>query len=177
MQNPIIKNGVFAGLAGILLMLVLYLAAPSMMTSPWISLVSFAIIIIFMVMAVSNFKAQNNGFASFGEALLQSLGVAGVATIIGSIFSYLLYNVIDPGLVDVLKEASIAQIESMEGLIGEEGVDKALDDLENQEFTFGFGKILFGAISAMVIYLIISLIVAAITQKKPKGAASLDSHV
>ena len=177
MQNPIIKNGVFSGLAMVIYTLVIYLVDPSLLSNMKLAFIPMIIVIIFMVRAVSDFKAQNNGFASFGEALLQSLGTAVIATVISNIFVYILYNFIDPGMLEVLKQASIDQMESMEGLLGEEGVDRAVDELESQEFTFGIGKVLIGTLTSIFIYLIISLIVAAITQKKPKGAASLDSHV
>jgi len=143
----------------------------------WFPFVSLAILVVFMVKAVRDYKAQNGGYASFGEALIQSFGTALVSMVISIIFTYLLYNIIDPGLGDIMKESMIDRFESMEDLLGEEAVEEMIVALEEQDFSMGLSQIIQGSLTSSILSLILALIVSAITKKNDSGIGSLDGNV
>lgn len=175
MDKPFVKNGVLLAILSIIVTLGLYLVTPQSLTSFWFSILAFVLVIFFMVKSVRDYKAQNAGFASFGEALVQSFGTALVSGILGALFTYILYNFIDPGLGDLIKESMIERFESMEGMVGEEAVEQMIAGLDEQDFSMGLGQVLSGTMMSMAIYLLIALIVSAITKKNDSGITSLDS--
>ena len=52
--------------------------------------------------------------------------------VLSSLFSYVLMNFIDPDLIVMAKEVSIEAIEKMSGLLGEDGVQAAIEKIENE---------------------------------------------
>lgn len=175
MDNPIIKNGVFLALASIILQMGAYTINKSYLASMWMILPSFALLIFFMVKSVRDHKANNGGYASFGEALKSTFGTYFISTVIGIIFTYLLYNFIDPDLTEMIKQQAIATAESVSEMLGQEMDDEVLDQLENQDFSMSFGKILANSIFPMIMGFVISLIVSAITKKNPPMGGALDN--
>ncbi len=177
MQNPLVKNGILLGVISIILTLAFYLISPAMLISYIAMGTSLVIMIALMVKSIKEFKSSNNGYASFGEALIQGFGTVLIGMFISTIFTYLLYNVIDTGLSDVMMQATIEKIEGMEGMIGEEAVEKIIEDTEAQGMEITVGKLAQTFALSSVLSLIISLIVAAITKKNKTGFDSLDEVV
>jgi len=175
MDKPFVKNGLFLAILMIIITLAIYLLSPVSLTSFWYSITGFVLVIVFMVKAVRDYKIQNQGFASFGEALVQSFGTAIISGVVSAVFTYILYNIIDTGLGDVMKESMVERFENMEGMVGEEAVEQMIASLDEQDFSMGIGQILTGTMMSVVIYLLIALIVSAITKKNDAGITSLDS--
>jgi hypothetical protein len=89
-----------------------------------------------------------------------------VASFLGTIFSYVLYNFIDASLLDVQMEKAIETMEKMRGFMGDEAADAAIASIEEEGVTFGPGKALIGWIWGLFIPgIIIALIMAAIVKK------------
>jgi hypothetical protein len=74
-------------------------------------------------------------------------------------------NFIDPDLIVMAKEVSIEAIEKMSGLLGEDGVQAAIEKIENEN-PFGIQQTLMGiAITLVFPGALIALIIAAIMKK------------
>lgn len=176
MQTPYIKHGIFYGLFSIILTLVIYLVDPTIFGEFWFSFLMMPIPIIFMVLAVRDEKRADDGYILFGNAFLQSLGVVIIGYLISGVFSYLLYNFIDPGLEDVIKGSIIENMESFEDMMPEEAYEKMIEDMENRHFA-DLKSIGLGLVSMIMIGGIFALIIAAIMKKERKGIDTLDSNV
>lgn len=131
MSNPSIKYGVYAGVILIVIDLVLYLVSPKamIMASSYIAL---PIIVVSMILAVRDFKAENEGFASFKEAFTASWLTYLFTGLITSFFTYLLYNFIAPDLLELAIQISAEAIEKMKGMMGEEAYEAAMESMENK---------------------------------------------
>lgn len=158
LENPAVKNGVIAGLATAALVLLCYLINPR-----WIfSLASILTTILFIVFMVKSVKEEKQlaEFMSFNDALKPGFVTYVVANLIYIIFYYVLLNFIAPELVTMQKEIAIETLEKMSGLLGEEGIEAALEQMEARNFdftlstaalTFAWGLIFPGFVAALII--------------------------
>lgn len=158
LENPAIKNGILAGIASAVFVLLLYLVNPR-----WIfGFPSYITTIIIIVMMVQSVKAEKKllEYAAFSDVLKPAFLTFVIANLIYVIFYYILVNFIAPELLDVQKEITIEMIGKMSGLMGEEGTEAALEQLEARNFDFGlktaawtyaFGLIFPGFIIAAII--------------------------
>lgn len=176
MKTPYIKHGVFYALLSIILTLVIYLINPALFGEFWFSFVMLPLPIIFMVLAVSEEKNADGGYILFGNAFLQGLGVVIIGYLISGLFTYVLYNFIDPGLEDVIKASIIENMEGFEDMMPEDAYEKMIEDMENRKFA-DLKAIGVGLISMTLIGGVFALIIAAIMKKERKGIDILDSNV
>ena len=139
MQSVVISKGGMLGLVSILFTLIMYFIAPDMMTKWYISIITFAIYLYFMTTAATSFKAQNEGHATFGQALLAAWFTGIIGGLIISIFTYILYNFIDPSLMDRVNEAAIEMLDKFAGSMPEEEYEKAIEKIESNN-NFGLGS-------------------------------------
>jgi len=173
MSKPFVKYGVYYGLFTIIMTLAIYLLDPTLFGNMWFSFLLMPIPIIFMVLAVREEKQKGGGYVQFGTAFLQGLGVVVIGYVISGIFTYILYNFVDPGLEDVIKGSVIESMESYEDMMPEESYEKMIDDLDAKSFS-DMGTIAMGLISMTFIGTIFSLIIAAIMKKARTGIETLD---
>lgn len=173
MDNTAVKNGILSGIVGIIYSMILYFIDPGMMVGS-MAYLGFLIPIIFMVLAAREEKAKNEGFLSFGEGLKVTILTVAIGMLLTSIFSYVLMNFIDPGMVDVIKEQAIAQAESMADMFGadEAGKEAMMESIEDQDFA---PTILTSIMNFLVIlifpFFFIALIISAIVKKENKTFA------
>lgn len=158
LENPAIKNGIIAGIGSAVFVLLLYLVNPR-----WIfGFPSYITTIIFIVMMVQSVKAEKKliDYTSFSDALKPAFLTFVVANFIYIVFYTILVNFIAPELLDIQKEITLEMIEKMSGLLGEDGLEAAVDEVEARDFDFGlktaswtfaFGLIFPGFIIAAII--------------------------
>ena len=118
-----------------------------------------------MTTAATSFKAQNEGHATFGQALLAAWFTGIIGGLIISIFTYILYNFIDPSLMDRVNEAAIEMLDKFAGSMPEEEYEKAIEKIESNN-NFGLGAMATNFIFMTILGLIPSLIIAALTKSK-----------
>lgn len=164
MNKHFVKYGLYAGGASILITLLLYVIDPKIMlqVSNWII---FILSVVFMVMAAKGKRSEQGGFISFKEAFTESWLTYLVYALVSLVFTYLLFNVIDPDLKDTVKEIAMEAMEKMSGLLGEEGTAKAIEELEKQD-SFSIGGLAQSTAFALVFGALISLIIAAVVKKE-----------
>lgn len=160
------KWGAILGLISIIITLAFYLIDVTLMVHWSVGLISFIVSLGVLIYSGREYRSKSGGYLAFGKAFLHSFVVLVVASFIGSVFNYLLFNVIDPGLADVLvKQQMDATMQMMESLGGnaemmdnmEEGIRKGYT-LQGQAMGF-LWMILLSAIG--------SLIIGAINKKNP----------
>jgi hypothetical protein len=165
-----LKWGLILGMTNIVIYLLGYIVDKTMITHWWYGLISLAINITLMVVPVVSKRKELGGVISLRDAFLICFVVIAGGSLLQSIFNYILYNLIDPGLSDFIKQKTIENMTSMMERFGapQESIDKALENIQNTDFSqtparIGkqyFFMVLFGGF--------IALIVAAILKRKQK---------
>jgi phosphatidylglycerophosphate synthase len=168
--NHGLKYGLILGFIQIAIMLLLYIVDKALMVKWWIAIVSLVLLIVMLVMAVKSYKKQQNNTINFKDAFVLTLIVGVSALILNLIFNYLLYNVIDPSLPEFIKQKAIENTMSMMEKFGadENAMNKALEQLETQDFSQGPSKLGMQLIWGVVFDAIFALIIAAIMRTKQK---------
>ena len=163
MNQNAVRNGWMLGVSLIIISLVFYLISPNAFFT-YASWVGFVAYIYFLYRAGVDERNEQGGYISFGEAFKVSF----VALVIGSaiywVFYYILFNFIDPSLADTQKQIAMEAMEKMSGLIGQEGYERMMEEMEKQDFgasigrtlsSFAFSLILPGALFCLIIALIV----------------------
>ena len=94
-KNIIINNGLYLGLVGVFVGLILYAMGKSLELQWVSSVVGFVATIGFVVMGIKTFKKANEGFISWGEGLKIGMGIVMISAIITVIYTLLFVNVIE----------------------------------------------------------------------------------
>ncbi len=171
-MNQIVKSkGIYFGIIlGAVLSFITagaYAIDLSFLLKPWLIGVNFLLVVILGIMAISGAKKLLNGFISFKEAFSTFFVVLVVGFLISTIVAYLIFNVIDPGAKEVLKEMSIEKVtEMMERFnVPEDALDEAIAKIEETD-SFSLISQVKNYFITLAMYSVIGLIVAAIMKKK-----------
>ncbi len=158
MENPSIKYGVYVGVIGMIIGLATYVLGTAAFFHWSKGIVGFLILIWGMVMAGNAFRDSNGGYASWKEILKPTFIVGIISGLISTVFQFLMFNVVDTGLADAQKDAVLATAEGYADVIGEEGMETFMDNLDAQSFGFGPTE----AIQSIGLLIIGAFIIAAI---------------
>ena len=165
-SNVLLQYGLFSAIASLLFFVVLYLLGSESFVSP-LAFLSFLVPVVFAILACLKAKRENDGFLSFREALKISFGISVITNIVGSLFSYLLFNFIDTSFAESVKQVNIERTQKFmtKFKVPQEEIDKAINSMITENM-YSFGKIIQGFMFTCIVYFIASLIVAAIVKKK-----------
>ncbi|MEM6317257.1 MAG: DUF4199 domain-containing protein [Bacteroidota bacterium] len=174
MQNQGVKFGLIYGGFTIIVLLVGYWTAPESMmdVTSWRSIVSYLVMGVCMFLAAKKTRDAKGGFIPFGEAFVPPMVTYVIGGLIGILATYLLVNVIDPSLQEVIIEGMIEMQEGIFDSVGmpEDQKIQALEELEEQmteNGAYGLAQISIGFLTnVFFIGLPISAIIAAIVKKK-----------
>ena len=165
-ENPAVRNGVIGGLTAVVASLLFYIADTKMFLS-FSGFLVWIIYIFFVSKATREDKRTSDHF-EFKDALKTGFLTYVIASLFYIVFYYVLSNFVDPGLIEMQREIAIEAIEKMSGMLGEEGTEAALANIENQDMTFGIKTALITFAGGLLFPgIIIALIVAAVL-KDPK---------
>jgi len=161
--KPALIYGAILGLVTVFLSLVFYFIG--MATANWTSWVSLLVSIVLLVYLMIQYR--NNylgGYATYGQIFLMVLVSAGViSTIIGAIYQYLLFTVIDPGLLDQIRIVAEERIMS-NSRIPESMYDDILERMDKR-MTVSY-MVRMALIIGPIVNAFIGLIVAAFIKKE-----------
>jgi len=142
MLRIILKYGLIGGLISVLSLAVSYTFGTAFLQnyllSSLIQLVFFVALIATGVMAAKEFRKINEGIINFKEAFIASIGSFIVLAVITSIFSILLYNVIDK---DYAEKTKLAVLEKMEENLDKQNISDdqktvIIESVENRDFSY-----------------------------------------
>ncbi len=179
MQNHGVTNGLYLGLITVAYTLLFYFISTDLLFKWWLLLViGLGLTIFFMRKAGIDTRTDLGGAISFREALKPTFLTLVVGALIGTIFTYLLYNVIDPGLIDVAKEYTLAATEKMVGMFGgdDAAVEQARAAIEEKDFAknYSIRRLGLGYLVNLVIGFIIAAIISAVIKRNPPEDLSMD---
>jgi hypothetical protein len=171
MTNHGVQNGIFAGLVGVVLYLLYWFINPDLLFNMALGLVvGLGVYAYFMWRAGSATKADNSGYLTFKQALKPTFLTFVVGSLIAVIFTYLLYNFIDPTLNDLLQEKSIEIAEKAAKMFGadEEALEQIREQVEAKGVSMSIGQIIQQYLVGLIFPgFILALIVSAIIKKNP----------
>lgn len=159
-----VKYGLMAGMIMIALMLVVYIVSPGSLAST-ITLVFYLPLIFLMVFGGITVRKELGGFIDLKKAFLACLLISFTATFLFDSFGYVLYAVIDPDLIEIIKEQALENTRTMMEKFNaqESDIDKQIALMEEQDMSPNLksqlmryaGSLLVGGIFALLIALFI----------------------
>jgi len=166
------KYGVYAMLLGLIISILFYLLNPSLLMN-WAAYLPSLVTIVLMVMAVKECKNYLGGYIRYGEALLTGWSAYLFPAVISTLLTWLLFNYIDPSLLDLQKEKAIEAAIKVAETFGMDGhnQEEMINSLEKADMSFTMGKALMSLVFSLFIGGIIAAIIALIMRReKPKDA-------
>lgn len=137
MQNTGVKWGLIGGALSVLISLLTYLIGPSIYIKlgSWLGFVS---ILVILALAGREEREKHGGFISFQEILRPIFLTFVIILVVSTLMQVLMMKVIDPGLADIIKQTTMEGMEKMKGLLGDEGYEKAMEELNGKDFSGSF---------------------------------------
>jgi hypothetical protein len=166
-NKEILSFGSLSALFAILVFVIIYIVGAEYFLSPLVWISSYGMPLVFSIWASLTIKKKQDGFLEFREALKINFGVFVLTGIAGSIFSYLMFNIVDVSFAESLKQITIDKtVEFMNKFnVPETDIDKAIDDLIKRDL-WSANSLLKSFAYTCIFYFIEALIVAAIIKKK-----------
>jgi hypothetical protein len=127
-----------------------------------IQVVSMILLVAALAMSYSEFKSGNEGFMTLGQGFSLGMLIIAISSVISNVFSYFYMTIIDPGMIDSIREIQVTEMEN-QGLTDEQ-IEMAMEYAEF--FMTPHMIVLMALIFTLFFGAIISVIVAAIMQKK-----------
>lgn len=116
MQQTAVKFGIIAGIAIVLYLLVFHQIDRTLLLNPLVYWSPILVAVATMRMVVSRERDKNDGKIEKREALKQAFLTYVLAYLFFSVFIFLLFNFIDPGLTELQKQAMLDAGRKVEGL-------------------------------------------------------------
>lgn len=169
MNNHAIKTGLIVGVINIVLYLTIYIVDYTIMANWWLGFLLLGVAIAIVCYFGVQYRTSIGGFLEFGKAWVYSIIALAISGILGTIFSVVLYTVIDPELPGLLTEAIVEKSEKMMASFGmpddqiEEQMEKIKEDTRSNFSALGFVKSYF---ISLIGYAVFALLSGAIIKKK-----------
>ena len=160
-----LRNGILLGVACVVLSVLLYvtnlLYTGSFLIGAITWLLNLAICVVFIVMAVQQYKTANDGFLTVGEAIKVGVVTALVGGVIAAIYSVIYTTVIDPNYYEKVVEVTMEKMSAFTSNFSEEQMEelreKTLESKPSVVWTF-FSSILGSAIGGVIISAIVGTV-------------------
>ena len=170
MDQAIKKNGItygiILGVIGVLTATLTYVF--QLYTAWWIGIVSLVVAIALYCVMMSKTKKEMGGVYSFKDAFTTFFIAAVISIVIGTVFNVVLYNFVDPGAKEIVKEESIKATVSILEKVGAPSADvnKAIEKLEKED-QFSIQTLFTNALIGIAISCVLGLILALIFKSRP----------
>lgn len=170
MNNNAVKNGLILGGINILILFLIYIVDITMIADWKVGGLWFLFSLGLNFAFAFQLRKDAGGFMVFKQAFISIFVMLAVATVLSLVFKILLYNVIDTGIPEQIREASITQIESIFEAMGvddDEAMSEALTKIEEQDFSMGISNITTELFVGLGMSAFFALIIALFVKKNP----------
>lgn len=167
-SNVGLTYGLITGLIICIIALIQYLGGLKTYLSP-IGYLVYVVLIVMAVVAGQKQKSINGGYLEFGEALKVTFSVFASALLLQTLFTYVLFNFIDPSFKEALAQEIMNRTEEFLRKFGasDSKIDEALES-ERGKDPFAFSRVMLGfGISCIVAFIVCLIISAIIKKNKP----------
>lgn len=155
-----LKYGLYLGIVSVVLTLMQYINLESS-ANTIIAIASIVIVVVAIVFAHKEFKRNNEGFMSYSEGLGIGVLVSVISGAMSAAFAILYRTVIDPDFNRRVLEATRRTLEDAGGY-SEAQIEQTLEI--SQKFSTPTISFLIGLVASVILGLLISLIISAITK-------------
>jgi hypothetical protein len=146
---------------------IVYYLNPELFVSFTLLGISLLILIVCLVLAGIGDRKANGGFISFGAALKSTFFTSVLIALGGLIGGVILFNLVDTDLAMQIENMTMQMTNDIMERFNapSSAIDEALDEIEGMHEDYSiFGQVVKTA-QGLILYLIISLIIAAIIKK------------
>lgn len=181
LRQEALKNGLIWGAINVVLFLVVWYAAPSLMSSFAYMGINFVVGIVLAIYFCIDLRKKAGGYWSFNDALWPIVGMFLMNFTIVFAFNLLFSKVIDPSYPVKMKELAIESQQklfesfNMDESAKEEAMAKAEERLDSQ-FNPNFGQAVLGYGTTAIFYFIGALLFALIFKKNNPNPWVLDEE-
>lgn len=172
MNEIIKKNGVLYGIIGgvisILILAIIYSTNVMLFVSGWITFLKASVFTGISILLLVNTKKQLNEILNFKDCFTTFFIFASISLLTTTIFEIVLFNIVDTGLKETLKELSITVIiEFLEKFnTPTEKINEAVKNIQEND-QFSVIELSKGYFSYLVLSSIFGLLLALIFKSKP----------
>ena len=163
-----LRWGFIAAFLDILLFLIPYIFNSTLIYTLWYGFLGMLLWLVLAVFAARDTRQQQDGYANLVELLQTAFFTLAIVIFTSNVFLYVFSNFIDLSYINTLKLSIIENTQALMQNFGapDEEIEKAITALENQDFSMSFGGTVQNTASNWVVGFVISLLVAAIMQRK-----------
>jgi len=171
--NFSIKHGLLIGFIVVVLNIVYYFIDPLLaFTNTWVGIFSFVLLIALLVILGLDIRKKIGGYWSYGQAFAALIIMVGIMVLFSTIYNFVLFKFVDPQLP---AKATAALLEKTTATLNNLGMDQSKIDEATKSFQNGemeaklqptLKNELIAFVTGVLIYSVISLIIAAIIKKK-----------
>ena len=162
-KSHILQYGIMLGAISVVFGLMLFFLDMHYTQESAVGIVSIALTAGVIIIGQFNFRKENEGFLSFGEALKLGVGIALISSIIGVTYQVLLVTVIDPDTIPKMIEVAKNQLFDSNPEMSQEQLDQILE--MQSKFISPKMMVAFGLIGGLLIGFIISMISGLILRR------------
>jgi len=162
-KSHILQYGIMLGAISVVFGLMLFFLDMHYTQESAVGIVSIALTAGVIIIGQFNFRKENEGFLSFGEALKLGMGIALISSIIGVTYQVLLVTVIDPDTIPKMIEVAKNQLFDSNPEMSQEQLDQILE--MQSKFISPKMMVAFGLIGGLLIGFIISMISGLILRR------------
>jgi hypothetical protein len=165
-SNTGLVYGIICGVAVIAFTILLYVGGVEWFTGP-LAYIGYVIPIVIGFLGAYKQRSLQGGYITFKEALKTVFIIFIVSVVLDTIFSYILFNVIDVPFREAIMQEAAVKMEKFLVKMGstQDQIDKAMAEFDNPN-NYSPGKILLSVFFRLIGWFIVALIIAAITKKK-----------
>jgi len=162
-QPYILKYGALLGAITVTFSVMLHIMEMDYQQPPAAAIVSIASIIALIIFAFIQYRRDNEGFISLGEALKIGMGIGLISGLLGVVYLFVLTTFIDPDFMSKLLDFQQAKMQQTNPNMTQEQLDQMRSMQEKFSSPLISGA--FQIISSLFISFIISLIGGLIVKK------------
>jgi hypothetical protein len=166
--NHALRWGMITAAISIIITMLMYAIDYTLMIQLKILFISLAVYLAITIYGGIDYRKAVGGFLPYGKAWQHGFLVLAISGLVATIFSLLLYNVIDPELPEKLVDASIENTRALMEKFGApaDSIDDALDKARDQTANrFTMSGILLGYVQIAIFSAIMALISALFVRK------------
>jgi hypothetical protein len=153
----ILKNGIIAGVLIVAYFLLFYLIKPELLFNPFIYWASLGILIAIIWKVLLDEKKKHQADYTLNWGLQTAFGIFVVANLLYYLFYYLLFGLIDPGLIDVQKEVMAEALEARKGMLPPEQIQALEESMKKDTLKVEPGGVFFTYLRGLIGNFVVAL--------------------
>lgn len=171
LNKAAVTNGVIIGILSVVIGIVTYYVAPSMMGSAYYGIGLMLVSLILYILFTIDLRKKIGGYWSFRQALRGIFLMAFTAGLLGMIINFLFYKFIEPGAYEKISGYLVDGLTKTYENLGmeqdkiDEAIETSLKSMKSQ-FDPSFTDLLRNLGVAVILQFVMSLIFAAIFKKE-----------